>query len=52
VPHPRWSQATEQLLVTSPVAQRVARTVIFNGYGAEVKHLYKNSTPDEREFFF
>lgn len=37
VAHPRWSQATEQVIGTQ---QRVP-TLPFNGYGAEVAHLYK-----------
>jgi sulfoxide reductase catalytic subunit YedY len=36
VPHPRWSQAQERVLGTDTTAP----TVRFNGYGAEVSHLY------------
>ncbi len=36
VPHPRWSQATEQVLGTG---ERVP-TQIFNGYGEFVASLY------------
>ncbi len=36
VPHPRWSQATEQLI---GLDKRVP-TQIYNGYGAEVASLY------------
>jgi sulfoxide reductase catalytic subunit YedY len=36
VAHPRWSQATERVLGTD---ERVP-TVLFNGYGEEVAHLY------------
>jgi sulfoxide reductase catalytic subunit YedY len=36
VPHPRWSQATERVLGTD---ERI-ETVLFNGYGPEVAHLY------------
>jgi methionine sulfoxide reductase catalytic subunit len=36
VPHPRWSQETEELLSSG---ERVA-TEIFNGYGDQVAHLY------------
>jgi methionine sulfoxide reductase catalytic subunit len=36
VPHPRWSQATERLLGTD---ERVP-TMIWNGYGEYVAHLY------------
>ena len=38
VPHRRWSQATERSLTTG---QRIP-TQIYNGYGDEVAHLYKN----------
>ncbi|RFB81398.1 protein-methionine-sulfoxide reductase catalytic subunit MsrP [Methylovirgula sp. 4M-Z18] len=37
VPHPRWSQATEEVLGTG---QRVP-TLLFNGYGDYVADLYK-----------
>ena len=37
VPHPRWSQATEEVLGTG---NRVP-TQLFNGYGADVADLYK-----------
>lgn len=40
VPHPRWSQATEEVLGTS---QRVP-TLLFNGYAEEVAQLYKGLT--------
>jgi sulfoxide reductase catalytic subunit YedY len=36
VPHPRWSQATEEDVATR---QRI-RTLPYNGYAAEVAHLY------------
>ncbi len=36
VPHPRWSQATERVLHTG---ERVP-TLLFNGYGDQVAHLY------------
>jgi sulfoxide reductase catalytic subunit YedY len=36
VPHPRWSQATERVLGSN---DRVP-TLIWNGYGAYVAHLY------------
>jgi len=38
VPHPRWSQAREQLL---PTGEQVP-TQLFNGYGEQVAHLYKD----------
>ena len=36
MPHPRWSQATEELIGTG---QRVP-TRIYNGYGEQVASLY------------
>ena len=36
VPHPRWSQATEEVLGTG----RRVPTLLFNGYGEQVAHLY------------
>jgi sulfoxide reductase catalytic subunit YedY len=36
VPHPRWSQATERVIDTS---DRIP-TLLFNGYAAQVGHLY------------
>ena len=38
VPHPRWSQATEEVMGTG---NRV-KTLLFNGYGDYVADLYKN----------
>lgn len=38
VPHPRWSQATERVLGTEA---RVP-TLLYNGYGEQVAHLYKH----------
>lgn len=44
VPHPRWSQASEEIIHTG---ERVP-TKIYNGYAEQVAHLYKNSDlPDE-----
>jgi methionine sulfoxide reductase catalytic subunit len=37
VPHPRWSQASEQLIGT----EERRPTLLFNGYGDYVAHLYK-----------
>src|SRR3954453_13956233 len=37
VPHPRWSQATEEEIGTKTRRP----TAIFNGYGEYVAHLYK-----------
>jgi sulfoxide reductase catalytic subunit YedY len=45
VPHPRWSQETERVLGTD---ERVP-TLIWNGYGAYVAHLY-DGVKDERLF--
>ncbi len=46
VPHPRWSQRTERLLGTD---ERVL-TRIYNGYGKQVEHLYKDMPISERLF--
>jgi sulfoxide reductase catalytic subunit YedY len=42
VPHPRWSQATEEVLGTH---ERIP-TQIFNGYGAQVASLYAGMPTD------
>ena len=44
VPHARWSQATERTLSGARVP-----TQLYNGYAAQVAHLYKDMT-DERLF--
>jgi methionine sulfoxide reductase catalytic subunit len=44
-PHPRWSQATEQMIGTGEVRP----TQIFNGYGAWVASLYPDLT--DRRYF-
>lgn len=36
VPHPRWSQATEQMIGTGERVQ----TLKYNGYRKQVGHLY------------
>jgi sulfoxide reductase catalytic subunit YedY len=41
VPHPRWSQANERVLHTGDIVP----TQIFNGYGTQVAHLYKDVDP-------
>jgi sulfoxide reductase catalytic subunit YedY len=45
VPHPRWSQATERMLGTNERRP----TLIYNGYGEFVAHLYQGLT-NERLF--
>jgi sulfoxide reductase catalytic subunit YedY len=45
VPHPRWSQASETVLGQDEKAP----TVIWNGYGEFVAHMYKNMK-DEKLF--
>jgi methionine sulfoxide reductase catalytic subunit len=45
VPHPRWSQATEELLGRGGERQP---TVLFNGYGDYVAHLYNGMENAER----
>jgi sulfoxide reductase catalytic subunit YedY len=42
VPHPRWSQASEELLGTG---ERVP-TQLYNGYGEFVAHLYKDKSSE------
>ena len=37
VAHPRWSQATEEVLGEG----RRIPTILYNGYGEQVAHLYK-----------
>ncbi len=37
VPHPRWSQAQEKILHTGEKVD----TLLYNGYGAQVAHLYE-----------
>jgi sulfoxide reductase catalytic subunit YedY len=44
VPHPRWSQATEELIGTG--GRRVP-TQLFNGYGEQVAELYANLQNEE-----
>ena len=48
VSHPRWSQATEQLLGSG---NRVP-TQIYNGYGAEVASLYAGMFPNDKRALF
>lgn len=43
VPHPRWSQATEEVIGTDDRRP----TVIYNGYGAEVASLYSSMKTDK-----
>jgi len=45
VPHPRWSQATERRIGET----KRRKTVLFNGYGEEVAHLY--SGMDLKEWY-
>lgn len=50
IPHPRWSQKTERMLGTGERRP----TVIYNGYGEHVAHLYQkpDGSPPGREYFF
>ena len=48
VNHPRWSQATERLINGDIFAPRI-KTLMFNGYGDEVAHLY--SGMDLKKYF-
>jgi len=43
VPHPRWSQASEEVIGTGDRRP----TVIYNGYGAEVASLYSGVTGEK-----
>jgi methionine sulfoxide reductase catalytic subunit len=45
VPHPRWSQATEELIGHGGERRP---TILFNGYGEYVAHLYKDLEKTER----
>ncbi len=47
VPHPRWSQATEEVIGTG----NRAPTQLYNGYAEQVAGLYK-AMPQERALFF
>jgi len=43
IDHPRWSQASERFIGSGNVFQQKRQpTAMFNGYGEEVAHLYKN----------
>jgi len=43
VDHPRWSQASERRITSGGLfARNRIETQMFNGYGEEVAHLYKN----------
>lgn len=46
--HPRWSQAEERVLGSD---ERIP-TEIYNGYGAEVAHLYKDMDRSARTLWF
>jgi sulfoxide reductase catalytic subunit YedY len=45
VPHPRWSQATEELIGRNGERRP---TILFNGYGDYVAQLYNDVPKDER----
>jgi len=43
VDHPRWSQGSERFIGEGNVfSQKRKKTLMFNGYGEEVAHLYKD----------
>ena len=46
VPHRRWSQATERMIGTD----ERRKTLLYNGYGAFVAHLYEGM--DQRKLFY
>ena len=48
VDHPRWSQASERVIGCGIISPRIP-TTMFNGYGDEVSHLYKNM--DLKKYF-
>ncbi len=48
VDHPRWSQASERVIGGGIISPRIP-TTMFNGYGDEVAHLYKNM--DLKKYF-
>lgn len=48
VPHPRWSQASERR-IGNPFFHERQATLMFNGYGDEVAHLYQGM--DLRRYF-
>ena len=48
VDHPRWSQATERVLVDSTYGGARIDTQLFNGYAPEVSYLYESlGLPDD-----
>ena len=40
VPHPRWSQASERRIGEGGLFAKRRKTLLFNGYGNQVAHLY------------
>jgi sulfoxide reductase catalytic subunit YedY len=49
VDHPRWSQAKERRIGEDSLFARPRKTLKFNGYAAEVGHLYAGM--DLRRFY-
>ncbi len=49
VDHPRWSQAKERRLPSGLLSPNTINTKMFNGYAAEVAHLYKDM--DLKKFY-
>jgi sulfoxide reductase catalytic subunit YedY len=49
VDHPRWSQARERRLPNGLLSPNTIDTKMFNGYAAEVAHLYKDM--DLKKFY-
>ena len=47
VPHARWSQATERLLIDDAYSTTRVQTMRFNGYEDHVGYIYKDFPPDE-----
>jgi sulfoxide reductase catalytic subunit YedY len=49
VDHPRWSQATERRLPSPLFSPNLIDTLMFNGYGEQVAHLYQGM--DLKKYF-
>lgn len=56
IPHRRWSQAQEQLLVDSSTPSGYAKSLPFNNYTEEVAFLYPDPTTaaaaGDRTYFY
>lgn len=54
VPHRRWLQSSEQILIDSSTPSGFKRTILYNNYTPEVGHMYPDpaSVGDDRTYFF